>query len=183
MTGPRASLPRCNLGTGPGNPSRLGHCGRVILLVGCGGPDFTDLGNGVGVPTGTIADYAAANVNGSRFRVSLQILARPSMPHLKSAGSNATRIFTWGVIWIIHPFSRYYAPKPKRQGLRILLDAYASLLHCHPPTRSYIHWQEDTGALAVRQMGKRMVILRLLVRLYRRYGRNYRRRSPDYACQ
>ena len=33
----------------------------MILLAGCGGPTFTNLGNGVGVPPEVIEDYAAAN--------------------------------------------------------------------------------------------------------------------------
>jgi hypothetical protein len=33
----------------------------MILFVGCGGPTFTNLGNGVGVPSGAIADHAATN--------------------------------------------------------------------------------------------------------------------------
>ena len=33
----------------------------MILLVGCAGRTFTDLGNGVGVPSGSIADYAEAH--------------------------------------------------------------------------------------------------------------------------
>lgn len=33
----------------------------IVLCCGCGGPVFTNLGNGVGVPTGAIDDYANAN--------------------------------------------------------------------------------------------------------------------------
>ena len=33
----------------------------MILVGGCGGSTFTNLGNGVGVPSDTIDDYAAAN--------------------------------------------------------------------------------------------------------------------------
>jgi hypothetical protein len=33
----------------------------IVICCGCGGPVFTNLGNGVGVPTGAIDDYAKAN--------------------------------------------------------------------------------------------------------------------------
>jgi len=32
-----------------------------VLICGCSGPTFTDLGNGVGVPTGSIEEYANEN--------------------------------------------------------------------------------------------------------------------------
>lgn len=36
-------------------------CFAIVFICGCGGRYFTDLGNGVGVPTASIDDYAEAN--------------------------------------------------------------------------------------------------------------------------
>lgn len=36
-------------------------CFAMIILAGCCGPTFTNLGNNVGVPTESIEDYAAAH--------------------------------------------------------------------------------------------------------------------------
>lgn len=33
-------------------------CVAIVFISGCGGATFTNLGNGVGVPTGAIDDYA-----------------------------------------------------------------------------------------------------------------------------
>ncbi|MFC1758929.1 hypothetical protein ACFL2H_09190 [Planctomycetota bacterium] len=36
-------------------------CSVILCISGCGGPMFTNLGNGVGVPAESIDDYAEAN--------------------------------------------------------------------------------------------------------------------------
>jgi hypothetical protein len=36
-------------------------CFAVVVICGCSGPTFTNLGNGIGVPTGSIEEYAESN--------------------------------------------------------------------------------------------------------------------------
>ncbi len=61
----------------------------MIFLVGCGGPTFTNLGNGVGVPSEAIADYATANGlthDVARARMRVESDQRRIVEHAKEYG-------------------------------------------------------------------------------------------------